>query len=376
MTSVKSTDVIVVGAGLIGAAVAYECARGGARVVLIDKSHLGAGASGNSAAMLELQIDAHRGEPFFSLAKASHDLFPSLVRALLDETGIDTGYERSSIMQVAMTPQEAISLEEECQRQVRLGLRAKWLTTHEVGNHIPDLTQSIFGAALFNDDGNVNGSLLLKALCTAAEKSGAELIFDAGEVHLLLEHQRVIGVQYGATEIHAPKVIAATGAWIDQLLAPLSVQLGVTPVRGQLVVFETPERVLPFPIYTTTGGYLTPKKEGITLAGTTVENVGFDTSPTEEGREAILKLVRRLYPKLLRSSIRCVTAGLRPKSPDDLPLLGPLRGHPNVFIASGHYRNGVLLAPITGKVAAAFALEQPSPVPIDVFSPERLFSQR
>src|SRR5581483_4618901 len=124
------------------------------------------------------------------------------------------------------------------------------------------------------------------------------IVLNAGDVRLTTENGRVSGVRYGANQVSAPKIIIAAGAWIDSLLAPLSIRLGVTPVRGQLVVFETPTRVLPFPIYTKTGGYLTPKKEGVTLAGSTVENVGFDSAPTDAGRESILRLVRTLYPKL------------------------------------------------------------------------------
>jgi glycine oxidase len=373
---VKAVDVIVIGAGLVGAAAAYECAKAGVHTILIDKSHPGSGASGKSAAMLELQIDAHRGEPFFSLAKASHDLFPALIAALTSETGIDTGYEASSIMQVALNADEAEALATECQRQTRLGLRANWLTPTEVANHVPDLTRSIHGAALFHEDGNVNGLSLLNALIEGARKAGAEIILNAGNVELIVADRRAVGVQAGDEKIAAPKIVVAVGAWIDSVLAPLSVRLGVTPVRGQLVVFETPTRLLPFPIYTKTGGYLTPKKAGVTLAGSTIENAGFDSRPTPEGRESILKLVRSLYPKLLRFPIKTVTAGLRPKSPDDLPLLGTLPEHANVFIASGHYRNGVLLAPISGKMAASFAMDQAMPPAFAFFSPERLFSAR
>jgi glycine oxidase len=371
----KNADVVVVGAGLIGAITAYECARAGASVALIDKNNLGIGASGNSAAMLELQIDAYRGDPFFSLAKASHDLFPALALELTSETGIDTGYEPSSIMQVALTADEALLLEAECERQMRLNLRAQWLTPTQVAERVPDLTASIYGAALFHEDGNVNGVSLLTALCAGAEKAGAKIILNAGEVRLTTDNGRVTGVQTPVEIINAPRIVLAAGAWIDSLLAPLSIRLGVTPVRGQLVVFDTPKRLLPFPIYTKSGGYLTPKKEGVTLAGSTIENVGFDSSPTDEGRERILKLVRSLYPKLLRCPIKTITAGLRPKSPDDLPLIGALPDHPNVFISCGHYRNGVLLAPISGKLAATFALNKPLPEIFRPFSPERLFTK-
>ena len=139
------------------------------------------------------------------------------------------------------------------------------------------------------------------------------------------------------------------------------------------MVFDTPYPIVPFPIYTKTGGYLTPKADGTTLAGTTIENVGFDSSPTSEGKKIITDIVNSLMPKLLEQPVRKMTAGLRPKSPDDLPLIGPLPDHAHVTIAVGHYRNGVLLAPITSQIVSALVQNKVPPIALDPFLPSRVF---
>ncbi len=354
-------DVVVYGGGIIGALSAFELAKSGANVLLLEKNLFGAGASGNSAAMLELQIDAYRGEPFLSLAKASHDLFPALAEELKQRSGIDIQFSRCSILQVALHPDEAAFLEKECARQMKLGLKAEWLSKKDIHARFPGLAENNFGGAFFYEDGRVNGNQFLKAALAAAKKAGVTIRDNVTEMPMtdFLKANRT--------------VVVAAGAWTDEVLKPLGVRLGITPVRGQLMVIDTPTPPLPFPVYTKKGGYLTPREDGTTLAGTTVENAGFESVPTEAGRKHITGIVRTLMPKLLERPVIKMTAGLRPKSPDDLPLIGPLPEHPDVLVASGHYRNGILLAPITAKIIAALATGRPSPVPLDSFLPSRVF---
>ena len=353
-------DVVVYGGGIIGALSAYELAKDGARVLLLEKHSFGYGASGNSAAMLELQIDAYRGDPFLSLARASHDLFPALADELKNRTGVDIQFSRCSILQVALQAEEAVFLEKECARQSALGLRAEWISAKQIGERFPELTKKNHGAALFREDGRVNGNRFLEAALAAAKDSGVTLKENAGS-------ESVKEFLKGGT-----KVVVAAGAWTDEVLKQLGVRLGVTPVRGQLMVIDTPVPPLPFPVYTKTGGYLTPREDGTTLAGTTVENAGFDSVTTAEGRRQITRIVEALMPALLERPVVRMTAGLRPKSPDDLPLIGPLPEQPGLFVASGHYRNGILLAPITAKIIAALVSGRRSPVPLDPFLPSRV----
>lgn len=356
----KKFDAVVYGGGIIGALSAYEISKSGKRVLLLEKNKFGYGASGNSAAMLELQIDAYRGEPFLSLARASHDLFPSVAQELKEKSGVDIHFERCSILQVALNAGEAGFLEKECARQSGLGLKAQWLSKVEIAKRFPALTRESFGGALFHEDGRVNGNLFLKAALDAARNSGVA-------IEESVDRPIIDYLKTGA------KIIVATGAWADEVLKPLGVRLGVAPVRGQLMMFETPTPPLPFPVYTKSGGYLTPRADGTTLAGTTVENAGFDSTPTEEGRAKITNIVKSLMPSLLERPVLKMTAGLRPKSPDDLPLLGPLPDHPDVIIAAGHYRNGILLAPITAKIMGALLAGKKSPVGLDPFLPSRVF---
>ncbi len=361
---VKTPDVVVLGGGIIGALSAYELAKSGAHVLLHEKYKFGVGASGNSAAMLELQLDAYRGAPFVPLARRSHELFPDTSSELRRQTGIDIQFRRCSILQLALNQAEQESLTRECERQQRDDLNAKWLSSAEIKKQFPSLTEQQCGGALYVDDGMVNGGRFLEAAIAAAKGAGAIVKEQAG------------GFSLRSALAKGIKVVVAAGAWTDDVLSEIDVKLGVSPVRGQLIVYETPQPVLPFPVYTKTGGYITPREDGTTLAGTTIENVGFDLNTTTAGRTHIQALIKTLMPSLLEKRELKMTSGLRPKSPDDLPLIGPLPQHPNVIVATGHYRNGILLAPITSKIVSAMIQNKPLTISVDSFLPTRLLSQR
>lgn len=368
-------DAVVVGGGIIGASCAYELAKKGMRTALLDFQPFGQGASGSSAAMLEFQLDAHRGEPFFSLAKASADLFPPLYREIKNLTQIDFQYERCGILQLALNDQEAKTLQNEALRQQELGLEVTWLTSDQLSERLPFLSLSSFGGVIYEGDGQVNGEKFLSAMIRAARTTGVQAQDDLKKISLLIESGRIVGVQTPKGDFRGKVVVVAAGAWTDQLLGPIHIRLGIEPIRGQLVVYDTPRHEFPFPVYTASGGYLTPKRDGFALAGTTVERVGFDSSTTQEGEEVIRHFAKTLFPHLSRVPVRGVTAGLRPKSPDDLPVIGPLPDHPNIIIAAGHYRNGILLAPITSKIVASLTTGETPPVPVQPFLPERVLSK-
>ena len=165
----------------------------------------------------------------------------------------------------------------------------------------------------------------------AAVLKGAKLQQGFNRVELAIKENRVVGVTTDKEVFYANHIVVAAGAWADGLLEPLDIKLGLEPLRGQLVVFDTPSRVLPFPVYTKSRGYVVPKKEGYTFAGSTVEHVGFDASTTSEATEKLTHQARALVPLLANKSIRGTIAGLRPGSPDELPFLGALPSYPNVI---------------------------------------------
>lgn len=366
-------DVIVLGGGFIGANCAYELAKNNLDVLLLEKRRFGSGASGSSAAMLELQIDAHRGEPFFSLAKASHDLFPSLYQEIKDLTDVDFQFERCGILQLALSDEETDQLKRESERQKKMGLVAEWQTPEELADQLPLAEDLAKGGVYFGNDGQVNGERFLQALLKACKISGVALREGMNSFQIK-PINNFVRIQTQEETFEAPFLVVAAGTWSDEIFITFGTRLGITPVRGQLVIYDTPRPLFRYPIYTKTGGYVTPKKDGTTFVGTTVEEAGYDEFPTKAGKTEIIENIVKLFPLFAHLPVRGQCAGLRPKSADGLPFLGPLVTQKNVIAATGHYRNGVLLAPITARLVSEMVLWKKPSQEIFPFSPQRIFA--
>jgi glycine oxidase len=365
-------DVIIIGGGVVSAASALELSKAGLKVLVLEKTHVGAGASGASAALLEFQIDAFRGEPFFSLAKASRPLFPALADEIKDISSIDIQYEPCGILQLALTDEDVTALQAEIKRQTHLGLRGRWLSADHLQENLPQLNETILGGAFFEEDGQVNGEKFLRGLMKAAVLKGATLVEDLSGVSFKHKGNRVTQVITKENIYDAAHVVVAAGAWSDDVLSLVGLKCGVEPVKGQLAVFDTPRRPLPFPIYTRHRGYIACKQDGYSLAGSTVERVGFSTEASEETRRELATRAIQLVPQLAKAPLRPLAiAGLRPGSPDELPFLGSFPEMSNLTVATGHFRNGILLAPITGRIVSALITNTALPVDINPFRPDR-----
>lgn len=365
-------DAVVVGAGIIGSLSAFSLAKRGLRVLLLDKSHVGAGASGSTAAMLESQTDAHRGEPFLSFARRSNAMFEDLESELRGETGESIGLERNGILNIALSDKEAAALKIEIDRQQSLGLKARWIPPEAIAETWPQLNPEYAGGALFEEDGQVNAEQFLAAAVGAAKRRGATL--QEGVSVTLEQEKNRIRVFVNGERVTAGEVVLCAGAWTDRLLEPLGVCLGLEPLKGQMLVYDTPKRILPTPVYTKSKGYITPKS-GFTLVGATVERAGFDDTTTETAKTALRTQALQILPTLSRMTLRGMTAGLRPGSPDNLPLLGRLEEWKNISIAAGHFRNGILLAPITAEIVCSMLTGTPPPFPSETFAPGRFLSR-
>lgn len=378
----RSADIIVVGGGVVGLAIAREARRRGADVVLIERGlRTGAEASHAAAGMLAPQVEANNFDAFFALACASRDAYPNFARELREETGVDIELERTGTLYLAFTEED----EEECARrfswQARAGLQVERLTAKEARSLEPQLSPRVRCALRFPLDGQVENRRLAEALAQACKANGVAVFEQTEAVSLRVESGRVRGVETSRGRIEAgTAVVVAGGAWSslvrlrvsaagDGSDAPVPV---IEPVRGQMLCFA-PRSAPPLVrhVVYSPRGYLVPRRDGRLLAGTTTERAGFDKSVTDEGREAITAQAREIAPAVAELTVSEAWAGLRPRGADDWPLLGASSEAANLFYATGHYRNGILLAPLTGALVAEMILTGVVPDLLQPFAPAR-----
>ena len=367
-------DVLIIGGGVIGSAIAYELQSQGAQVTLVERGAVASGASGMSAAMLEGQLDAREEGPFTELALASRALFPDLAKNLQDLAGVDIGYEACGILRLALDDAERRVLRDRLEWQKARSLAVEWLEPEAVAARFSALGGRNAGAIFYAEDGQVIASRFTSALAEAARRKGVVLKENTQVTGFKTDGRRVTDVLTDHGALHAGHVIFAAGPWSSGLARRLGFALPIEPVRGQMLIFKTAERLLPAPVYTSEG-YLTPKTDGTLLVGSTAERVGFACETTPLGIEKLQSFAMKRLPVLMDVPYAGAVAGLRPGSlPDNLPAIGPLPDWDNVSVAAGHYRNGILLAPITAKLVAAQIFNQPSPLPPEPFYPARLIS--
>jgi glycine oxidase len=360
-------DVAVVGAGIAGAAVAWGCARRGARVVVVEREQPAAGASGAAAGMLAPCSEAAGPGPFLDLCRHSLALWPEFAAGLYEESGVDCELDTEGLLRVALDHSEVPALRERAAVQSRSGVAVEWLDAVAAAATEPGLA-SAAGAALYRDEGHVHSVRAVTALLAAAQRHGAELITGA-EVVGVIEGG---GLRLGdARTVAAGAVVVCAGAWSGSLAAALGAPpLPVEPVRGQLLVVRDLRPAPSLVLYAGRQGYAVGKRDGLTLIGATEERAGFETRPTEAAERRLRAIGERLLRGFATATAAHAWVGLRPRAPDGLPLLGRLGDR--LFAATGHYRNGVLLAPATAAGMGSVILEGRIPPGWDAFDPRRL----
>ncbi len=362
----KGADVAIVGGGVIGCALARELAGRGAAVTVIERGEPGSEASGAAAGLLAPQAEALPAGPLFDLALESRGLYPKWTEELARETGIDAGYRRSGILRCAFS--RGAEQWDSYGWQRERGLSVERLD----GKAISDLTRGRVSeeareAVFFPDEGVVNNPLLTRALRVSAERRGATFAVGRTARRVLVRGGQCAGVQNDEGMIEAPRVVNAAGAWAafdPEFPVP------VEPVRGQIVEVRSPAPDLSL-VVQSDDVYVVPRGDAW-LLGSTMERVGFEKRVTAGAVARLLGAGARLLPSLESASFSRAWSGLRPATPDGLPVLG--RGRlPGLFFATGHYRNGILLAPVTA-LALADEITGASSRDLTPFSIER-FSQ-
>jgi glycine oxidase len=245
------------------------------------------------------------------------------------------------------------------------------LTGDEVRQHEPSISPNVRCALRLPNDYQVENRRLVEALLIANERAGVRLVAECGAQALCIENSQVLGVETSRGFLAARSVVLAAGSWSSSIKSPVPLPgLDVTPVRGQMLCFK-PETPMARHVIYSGRGYLIPRSDGRLLAGSTTEHAGFDKRVTLEGTKAIRSMAEEIAPALESVSVVEAWAGFRPRAKDGLPVLGPSRGVQGLFYATGHYRNGILLAPVTAKlIAEAIVSGATSPL-LSSFLPDR-----
>ena len=352
----RPSDIIVVGAGIVGCAVAHELASRGASVEIVDERPVGMGATQASAGVLAPYIEAREGSPLLDLTVRSLSLFDTFVERVSRESGIAVPYRRSGTIDIAVNDAELGALRETAAVLARRGVPALLLDAQTVLAEEPQLGGRAVGGLLIESHGFVAAGELTRALAAAARRQGAQLI-ERSRVRRISQLHGDIIVDTDRGSLTSNAVVLAAGSWSGAIaIDGVSATVPVRPVRGQLLHLSwqgTPLRRVTW----SSRCYLVPWEDGTLLVGATVEEVGFDERTTVAGVRDLLEAVSEIVPRARTAGFLGARAGLRPATTDDLPVIGASAAMPNLMYATGHYRNGVLLAPLTAQLVADAMLD-------------------
>lgn len=373
MTQINQTaDVVVIGGGVIGLTVSRALALRGVRnVTLIERSGLGTESSWAAAGMLAPQAEADRADEFFDFCCQSRDMYPGFAAALLAETGIDVELDTTGTLYLAFSDHDLLELEKRFVWQSATGLDIEKLDAETAKLLEPTISADVRGALRFSRDTQVENRRLISALGAACDRLGVQLLTGTTVDAVEVKRGAVTGVETSRGPVSTGRVVVASGAWSSILKTRYaSLPVRIEPVRGQMLCFEATPQICQHVIYSPRG-YLVPRRDGRLLAGSTTEHTGFDKRVTASGVQSILSAAVEISPEVGALGLAATWAGLRPCAPDSLPVLGACAEIEGLLYATGHYRNGILLAPITGELIAQAVVEgQISPV-MDSFSPDR-----
>lgn len=347
----KQTDAIIVGGGVIGNAIAYYMSVRGMKVILLERDRVGSHASAAAAGMLAAQAEITETGPLFDLARASRALFPQLSTDLRSLTGMDIGLQRKGLFRVAVTDEDMTDIKRTLAIQKTAGEQAEWLSREQVRQKEPRISSEIRGAMRIEEDSQVDAPELCAAFAQAAVALGAQ-IKEFTEVKSFLQYKgRMTGVITSDGDFHSEHIIIASGVWSGSLLAQVGVTCPIYPVKGECFSVLSHIPLLQSTIVSH-GCYLVPKKGGRIVVGATANAHSYDRKVSLGGISKLLDAAKRLLPDIVDAEWQRAWSGLRPQTLDGLPYLGEHPQWKGLYVATGHYRNGILLSPMTGKLVA------------------------
>ncbi len=366
------SEVLIVGGGVIGLSIARELHRRGARrITVLERGKVGRESSYAAAGMLAPNAETEKADDFTKFCAESLDLYNKFAEELFGETDVNIELDRSGTVYAAFTDHDSAEIRRRYDWQKRAGLAVEFLSAEETRRAEPFVSPDVRESLFFPFDWQVENRKLLHALEKFAELNRIKIVENAEVKSLLTENGKIGGVRTVDADFSADAVVLATGAWTSLIENGGDIALPeIKPVRGQIIGFQTAKRLFERVIYSPRG-YLVPRRDGRILIGATVEDAGFDKNITAAGTEFLRAVAMEISPSLASLEIAETWAGLRPLAADGLPVLGAVAAAKNLFIATAHYRNGILLAPLTAKILAERIAENKDSEYLRIFSPNR-----
>ncbi len=372
-TGQPSPDAIVVGGGIIGCTLAYELQKRRIPTLLLEQGQIGREASWATAGIIGPpsgeDLPPHRAD----LAERSQKRYEGLFQSIAQDTRLDTSYLRIGKVLVAFTESEVEMAQARVNWQINHGFQASWIEPEDVREIEPTIPDNILGAYYTRDGGGLTGHRMTEAVADAFRNIGGHVMEYTAATGVLLDNDRVTGVDTPDGPIHAGIVVLCAGAWTRFFGPSIHRALPVAPVKGQMIGV-TPESNGSRPRHVTgtiSGGYVVPRVDGTVAVGASLEHRGFDKRVTARAFDHATTLMRKVSPALLEAQFTSAWAGLRPGTDDDTPIMGPVPGCKGLWISTGHFRTGIQLAPGSAVlIAEAVATGAADPL-LEEFSLER-----
>ncbi len=370
-----TADVIVIGGGVIGSSIALRLAQAKLRVSVFDRGEPGAEASSAAAGMIAPQSESAEPDAFFAMCASSHALFPDFVAEVESLSGQEVDFRREGSLLVAVEEKQVAELEKLYWNQTRAGLPLERVAPAALQQKMPGLSNEIRLALGVSEDHWVDSEKLARAVVKAAERLGVKFHGHCAVEEVSIRENRVDAIQAGpksaggeSTRFSAGSFVLAAGCWSGELAARIGLSLPLKPCRGQMMEFESPCEIRH--VVRNGSHYLVPRSARRVVVGSTMEYAGFEKHVTAEGLQSILNGAMKFAPFLKDCAFLRAWAGLRPDTADHLPILGYDKLD-NLILATGHFRHGILLAPITAQIISELALSRSTSLPLEAYRPTR-----
>ncbi len=370
-----SPDIAIVGGGIIGCSLAYQLARNGLSVMVIERGAVGREASGASAGIISppSSIDTPRVKA--ELTADSILAYPNFIERIEAATGSRTGFQLRGEITVALDESEVSELQLLADWQSGLGFHVDWLDGPAARELEPVLPETVLGGILVLEAASVFSYDLTRVTAEAAMRAGAHIVDHTPVIGLAVEHGRVIGLRLTEGFLPAGQVVLAAGAWTAQLAGDAARVVPTFPSKGQMLAIAGAPRMPYRIIGRYGGGHLVPRTDGTVAVGATKERVGFDKRIVASNTQWCLDLAAEIAPSLLHGEITSMWTGLRPGSADDQPIMGRVPGVDGLWVATGHYQTGIQMAVITADLLASSILVGSSDPRLEAFSVSRFARQ-